>query len=99
MLCGADLSLSPYFQWLHIRTFIMCSLSGLLANPASIICTVRFGKEVRTSLGNRIARTLFAVARGQMVLLHAFIKKAQQTPNEKIDLAEKRFKEWRHCET
>ncbi len=55
--------------------------------------------EVRTSLGNRIARTLFAVVRGQMVLLHAFIKKTQQTPSEAIDLAEKRFKEWRHGET
>lgn len=55
--------------------------------------------EVRTSLGNRIARTLFAVANGQMVLLHAFIKKTQQTPNEAINLAEKRFKEWQHGET
>ncbi|WP_372523249.1 type II toxin-antitoxin system RelE/ParE family toxin [Sulfuricaulis sp.] len=55
--------------------------------------------EVRTSLGNRVARTLFAVVRGQMVLLHAFIKKTQQTPSEAIDLAEKRFKEWRHGET
>jgi phage-related protein len=54
---------------------------------------------VRTSLGNRIARTLFAVVRGQMVLLHAFVKKTQQTPSESIDLAEKRFKEWRHGET
>jgi phage-related protein len=31
--------------------------------------------EVRTNLGNRIARTLFAVVCGQMVLLHGFIKK------------------------
>ena len=55
--------------------------------------------EVRTSLGNRIARTLFAVVSGQMVLLHAFIKKTPQTPSEAIGLAEKRFKEWRHGET
>ncbi|HEV8553104.1 MAG TPA: type II toxin-antitoxin system RelE/ParE family toxin [Casimicrobiaceae bacterium] len=55
--------------------------------------------EVRSSLGNRIARTLFAVAGGQMVLLHGFIKKTQQTPNEEIELAEKRFKEWQHGET
>jgi phage-related protein len=33
--------------------------------------------EVRSSLGNRIARTLFAVDGGQMVLLHGFIKKTQ----------------------
>jgi phage-related protein len=55
--------------------------------------------EVRTSLTNRIARTLFAVEGRQMVLLHGFIKKTQQTPNEDIRLAEKRFKEWQHGET
>ena len=55
--------------------------------------------EVRTSLTNRIARTLFAVEGRQMVLLHGFIKKTQQTPNEDIKLAEKRFKEWQRGET
>ena len=55
--------------------------------------------EVRTSLGNRIARTLFAVESGQMILLHGFIKKTQQTPSAEIDLAEKRFKEWHRGET
>lgn len=54
--------------------------------------------EVRTSLNQRIARTLFAVAHGQMVLLHGFVKKTQQTPGAEIDLAERRFKEWRHGE-
>lgn len=55
--------------------------------------------EVRSSLGNRIARTLFAVEAGQMVLLHGFIKKTQQTSQDDIELAEKRFKEWQHGET
>jgi phage-related protein len=55
--------------------------------------------EVRTSLTKRIARTLFAVEGRQMVLLHAFIKKTQQTPNDDIKLAEKRFKEWQRGET
>jgi phage-related protein len=55
--------------------------------------------EVRTSLTNRIGRTLFAVEGRQMVLLHGFIKKTQQTPNEDIKLAEKRFKEWQRGET
>ena len=55
--------------------------------------------EVRTSLANRIARTLFAVAGRQMMLLHGFIKKTQQTPNDDIKLAEKRFKEWQCGET
>lgn len=45
--------------------------------------------EVRTSLGNRIARTLFAVDDGTMILLHGFIKKTQQTPASEIALAEK----------
>ena len=55
--------------------------------------------EVRTSLANRIARTLFAVEGRQMVLVHGFIKKTQQTPNDDIKLAEKRFKEWQRGET
>jgi len=55
--------------------------------------------EVRTSLTNRIARTLFAVEGRQMVLLHGRIKKTQQTPNDDIKLAEKRFKEWQRGET
>jgi len=54
--------------------------------------------EVRTSLAKRIARTLFAVESGVMVLLHGFIKKTQSTPGAEIDLAEKRFKEWKHGE-
>ncbi len=54
--------------------------------------------EVRTSLTRRIARTLFAVESGVMVLLHGFIKKTQATPGSELALAEKRFKEWRHGE-
>ena len=54
--------------------------------------------EVRTSLGNRIARTLFAVHGGRMLLLHGFIKKSQQTPPGEIALAERRFKEYQYGE-
>jgi phage-related protein len=50
--------------------------------------------EVRSSLTrNRIARILFFVYQGQMVLLHAFVKKTQQTPEQDLDLAAKRRKE------
>ena len=49
--------------------------------------------EVRTSLGNRIARTLFAVDDGTMLLLHGFIKKTKKTPKQDLDLALKRMKE------
>ncbi len=34
-----------------------------------------------------------------MMLLHGFIKKTQQTPNDDIKLAENRFKEWQRGET
>lgn len=50
--------------------------------------------EVRTSLKQNIARTLFAVDGNNMILLHAFIKKTQQTPASEIALAENRFKEY-----
>ncbi len=43
--------------------------------------------EVRTSLRNRIARVLFCVHGGRMVLLHGFIKKSQRTPDADIALA------------
>jgi phage-related protein len=49
--------------------------------------------EVRSSLTQgRIARVIFCVARGHMVLLHGFIKKTQKTPTQEIDLAVKRMK-------
>jgi len=47
--------------------------------------------EVRSSLrGGRIARVLFCVEQGWMVLLHGFIKKSQKTPQREIELALKR---------
>lgn len=50
--------------------------------------------EVRSSIsGGRIARVIFIVKRGYMVLLHGFIKKTQKTPKQDIDLAAKRTKE------
>ena len=47
--------------------------------------------EVRSSLPQgRIARVIFCVEHGGMVLLHGFIKKTQKTPQREIDLALKR---------
>jgi phage-related protein len=47
--------------------------------------------EVRSSLdGNRIARVIFCMGEGHMILLHGFIKKTQRTPQADIDLALKR---------
>lgn len=52
--------------------------------------------EVRSKIGNRIARVLFAVEQSEMVLLHAFVKKTQQTNPSDIELAINRLKEWQH---
>jgi phage-related protein len=46
-------------------------------------------------LATRIARVLFAVEQGEMILLHAFIKKTQQANPADIELATKRLKEWK----
>ncbi len=50
--------------------------------------------EVRSTLpGNRIARVIFCIAQGRMVLLHGFVKKTQKIPNEDLALARRRMKE------
>jgi phage-related protein len=46
--------------------------------------------EVRSRLGDRIARTVFHVDGQKMVLLHGFIKKTQKTPAHELALAVKR---------
>jgi len=50
--------------------------------------------EVRLRLNNRIARTLFAIVDEEIVLLHGFIKKQQKTPQDELDLAKKRKKQY-----
>jgi phage-related protein len=50
--------------------------------------------EVRSDLTDgTIARVLFCIMAGEMVLLHGFIKKTQKTPAKEIDLALKRKRE------
>lgn len=51
--------------------------------------------EVRTRLDTRIARVLFTMEGGVMVLLHGFIKKQQKTPKTELDLAKDRLKQLR----
>lgn len=49
--------------------------------------------EVRSNLSsNRIARVLFCVEDETVILLHGFIKKAQKTPANELELAQKRYK-------
>jgi phage-related protein len=50
--------------------------------------------EVRTHLSNRIARTIFTVDNQLIILLHGFIKKSQRTPQEDIELARRRLREY-----
>ncbi|MBA3954854.1 type II toxin-antitoxin system RelE/ParE family toxin [Candidatus Dependentiae bacterium] len=48
--------------------------------------------EVRITLNNRIARVIFTLKDGFIILLHAFIKKTQKTPQIELALALKRLK-------
>jgi phage-related protein len=50
--------------------------------------------EVRSRLDNRIARTLFAMVNQEIVLLHGFIKKQQKTPQDELELAKKRKRQY-----
>ena len=43
--------------------------------------------EIRSRLDRRIARVLFTVYAGSMILLHGFIKKSRRTPAADIKLA------------
>jgi phage-related protein len=48
--------------------------------------------EVRTTLEDRIARVIFCMIADQMVLLHGFIKKTEQTSKADLDTARDRKK-------
>ncbi len=54
--------------------------------------------EVRCNLtgSKNIARVLFCTSGNHLVLLHGFVKKTQQTPNDDIDLALSRMRELSH---
>lgn len=51
--------------------------------------------EVRSKLDNRIARVLFGIDKGEMILLNGFIKKTEKTPVQELELAIKRMKNYR----
>jgi phage-related protein len=52
--------------------------------------------EVRSSLpSNKIARTIFGVDDGKLVLLHGFLKTTQKTPTADLELARDRWREWK----
>ena len=66
--------------------------------PGALTCEALCGTvwSVSSKIGNRIARVLFAVEQSEMILLHGFIKKTQQTNPTDIDLATQRLKEWKN---
>ncbi len=51
--------------------------------------------ELRSDLpSNRIARVLFSVQQGKILVLHGFIKKTRKTPDGDLALARKRTREF-----
>jgi phage-related protein len=46
--------------------------------------------EVRSSLGERIARVFFIVVDEEIILLHGLIKKSRSAPKQELDLARQR---------
>ena len=51
--------------------------------------------EVRIHLHRRIVRVLFTVIGDEMVLLHGFVKKSQDTSKEDLDVAKNRLRQIR----
>ncbi|MGB8536211.1 MAG: type II toxin-antitoxin system RelE/ParE family toxin [Acidobacteriaceae bacterium] len=49
--------------------------------------------EVRSNIKDGIARVLFCIHEGKMVLLHGIVKKSQKTPARDLELAIKRKRE------
>ena len=50
--------------------------------------------EARSNLSDgRIARVIFCILSGEMVLLNGFVKKSRKTPTEELDLAKRRKRE------
>ncbi len=50
--------------------------------------------ESRSHIPHGIARIIFKMADGEMVLLHGFIKKSQKMPEQDLELARKRAKKY-----
>lgn len=51
--------------------------------------------EVRSALpSRRIARMIFSIRDGRIVILHGFIKKSQKTPQDDLALARRRDREF-----
>lgn len=49
----------------------------------------------RISAGKRVARVLFTVEAGEIILLHGFVKKSQRTPRKDLRIARRRNRLWK----
>jgi phage-related protein len=54
--------------------------------------------EVRSRMASRIARTLFFVHDETIILLHGFIKKTRATPEQELELARKRKRNYEQAQ-
>jgi phage-related protein len=54
--------------------------------------------EIRSHILHGIARIIFIVWKEEIVLLNAFVKKSQKTPQEELDVARKRAKKYKQNE-
>jgi phage-related protein len=93
----------PVREWLHSLPEVDRRLIGYdiataeFAWPVGMPLCRSLGRglwEIRSNIsGGRIARTIFVVIDGQMVLLHGYVKKTRKTPKADLDLALRRKKE------
>ena len=86
----------PVRDWLKALSQAERHIIGYDVGRAEPLCRSLGGGlwKIRSDLPRgRIARVIFFVLDGQMVLLHGFEKKTQQTPQAQLDLARKRRKE------
>ncbi|MCY1378580.1 hypothetical protein D9M69_662270 [compost metagenome] len=89
----------PVREWLREQTLEVRKLVGAdiktvqIGWPLGMPVVRKMDKdlwEVRTTFSDGIARVLFTVIGTEIVLLHGFIKKSQETPNSDLDLAKGR---------
>ena len=50
--------------------------------------------ELRSIIPNGIVRIFFTVKNEHIVLLHGFVKKSQKIPQQELEVAQRRLKEW-----
>lgn len=93
----------PVREWLKDLDDVDCRLIGYdiataeFAWPVAMPLSRSLGRglfEIRTNITDgRISRVIVSVVDKEMLRLHGFIKKAQKTPTQDLDLALKRLKE------